>query len=183
MNAPATLRSTGRKVSLGEIDGVNAVMMAVDAKGRAMDEKWGIGRLPMLVPAEVAGRFASQHRKFSEALQAWDYPEALKHGAAMERAYAKLEEMAIAAGASPAPPDQWEFETPEGLVVLVRDKRTITQVDLAGRQAAVWSLDEIASVICAHPTLAAAKQQFSGSEVISVRPKIPTEFPDDDIPF
>lgn len=180
MNAPTTLK---RRVSLGEIDGVNAVMMAVDAKGRELDDKWGIGRLVTLVPAEVAARFASQRRKFGEAIQAWDYPEALKHGAAMERAYAKLEELAVAAGASPSPPDQWEFETPEGLVVLIRDKRRIPQVDLNGRAAAIWSLDEVASVICAHPVLASVKQQFPGSEIVHIRPKPITDFPDDDIPF
>jgi hypothetical protein len=183
VNATATLRGTGRQVSLGEIDAVNAVMLAVDAKGRAMDDKWGVGRLPMLVPADVAVRFASQRNKFSEAIQSWSVPEALKHGEAMERAYAKLDEIALASGASPTPPDQWEFETEEGLVVLVRDKRTIAQVDTSGRAAAIWSLDEIASVICAHPTLAKAKAHFPGSEVVSVRPKPIGEIPDDEIPF
>jgi hypothetical protein len=67
------------------------------------------------------------------------------------------------------PVDQWEFETPDGLVVLVRDMRDTGRAILGGRQAQIWSLDEIANVIRVHPILAAAKSAFPGAVVESVR--------------
>lgn len=183
---PAALAKLSRAASTGELDAIDAVSSAVDAKGRAMDEKWGIGRLITLVPVEWADRFHTQSRKFSLALQDWNYPEALKHGQAMERAYAKLDELATASGAEHGKPEQWEFETPDGLVILVKDIQRTNQVDRQGRQAQVWSLDEIASVIRAHPEIVKAKTVFSGAEVVSIRPvqarKIGLEA-NDDIPF
>lgn len=168
MNTMVT--GTARRLSSGEYDAINAVMESVDRKGRGMDEKWGIGRLPTLVPAEVAAKFANQSRKFSTALAAWDYPETLKHGSAMERAYDALDALAVASGAERGPPETWEFDTPEGLVILVRDIKRTNQVDTKGRRAQVWSIDEIANVIRNHPILAAAKEAFPGAVVESIRP-------------
>lgn len=158
-----------RRISNGEYDAIMSVVDAVDAKGRAADEKWGVGRLPTLVPAEWAGKFRQQQRKFSAAIGQWDYPEALKHGQAMERAYAKLDELAEASGAEKGLPEQWEFEVDGKLVILVKDLRRTNQVELHGREAQVWSLDEIASVIRQHPILAAAKDAFPGATIESVR--------------
>lgn len=168
MNGMVT--GSAKRLSTGELDAITAIIAAVDRKGREMDEKWGTGRLPALVGVEWADRFSSQRRKFSEALWRWDYPEARKHGEAMERAYAKLDELATAAGAEQGAPEQWEFETPEGLVILVRDRARQGQVDTQGRRAQVWSLDEIASVLRNYPMLAAAKDAFPGAEVVSIRP-------------
>ena len=168
--ATAISPKVARLYSTGEIDAINAIAASVDARGRSLDEKWGIGRLPTLVPVEWADRFASQCRKFSLALQDWNYPEVQKHGQAMERAYAKLDELATAAGAEQGRPEQWEFETPDGLVILIRDIRRTNQVDTQGRQAQVWSLDEIASVIRNHPEIVAVKTVFPGAEVVSLRP-------------
>jgi hypothetical protein len=149
---------------------VEVIVKAVDQRGRDIDTRWGIGRLPALVPHDVAERFRVQHRKFSGAIWEYDAEQARKHGDAMLRAYDKLEQLAIASGASPAPPEQWEFETPAGLVILVRDIRDTARVDRGGREAQVWSLDEIANVIAAHPILAAAKVHFPGATIEAVRP-------------
>lgn len=159
-----------RRLTAGEHEIVDAILAAVDRKGRVMDEKWGVGRLPTLVGAEWAERFASQKRKFSEALWRWDVAETRKHGEAMLRAYDKLDALAEASGAQHGPSEQWEFMAGDELVILVRDRSRVGQVDTNGRRAQVWSLDEIASVIRAHPVLAAAKDAFPGAEVVSVRP-------------
>lgn len=179
-------RAEKNRLSPGELDGIQAVVEAVDAKGRAMDEKWGIGRLPTLVPADWAEKFRVQQRKFSAATLAWDLPETMRHGQAMERAYARLDELAVAAGFKPGPAEQWEFETPNGLVILVRDIRQTNQVDTGGRRAEIWSLDEVVSVIRAHPAIVAAKTVFEGATVVSIRPSKPDRSAltlDDDVPF
>lgn len=159
-----------RRLTRGEYDAISEIIDAVDRKARELEFKWGIGRLPNIVPLEWSQRFHSQRRKFSEALIDWNVAEATKHGQAMERAYAKLDELASASGASHGPAEQWEFMLDGQLVILVQDRARMGQADRQGRAAQVWSLDEIASVIRNHPILAAAKEAFQGAEVVSIRP-------------
>lgn len=37
-----------------QISDMQVIIKCVDQRGREMDERWGIGRLPMLVPIEWA---------------------------------------------------------------------------------------------------------------------------------
>jgi hypothetical protein len=152
------------------IEQMQVIIHHVDQRGRELDQRWGIGRLPMLVPIEWAERFHAQHKLFNAAVWEFDLPLVRQHGEAMLRAYDMLDRLACEVEGEPLPVDQWEFETPDGLVVLVRDIRDTGRVVLGGRQAQIWSLDEIANVIRAHPVLAAAKSAFPGAVVESVRP-------------
>lgn len=155
-----------------EVEQCSVIIKAVDRKGREMERKWGIGRLHNLVPVEWAERFHSQRKKFSAACFSLNANEVRLHGTAMERAYDKLEEVAVSCGHTPSPPEHWEFELEEGkLVILVRDRAEMAQIDLKGRQAQIWSLDEIAEVVRKFPELSAAKEHFPGAEVISIRPE------------
>ncbi len=171
-----------------EIEDCTVIIQAVDCKARELERRWGTGRLPNLVPVEWAERFMSQRRKFSAACFALDLEQVRLHGTAMERAYDKLEELATASGHMPTPPEHWEFQLEDGqLVVLVRDRAEMVQIDLKGRQAQIWSLDEIAEIVRKFPMLSAAKESFPGAEVISIRPeRLAKDALDDalgDIPF
>ena len=170
-----------------QISDMQVIIKCVDQRGREMDERWGIGRLPMLVPIEWAERFHAQHKLFNAAVWEFDLPLVRQHGEAMLRAYDKLDELARSANGEPLPAHQWEFETPEGLVILVQDLRDTGRAQRHGREAQVWALDEIANVIRCHPILAAAKTSFPGAQVVSVRPSKTTlaELDDElsDIPF
>lgn len=145
------------------------VVKALDRQAREIEQRWGIGRLPMLAGIEWAERFRSQQQKFSRALWEWDVDEVRKHGEAMQRAYAKLESLALEAGYQPMPPEQWEFQLPDGsVVILVRDKARICQADTGGRQVSVWSVDEIVSILTNYPALSKMKEAFPGAEIVSI---------------
>lgn len=165
------------------VNQIDVVVRAVDRRAREIEERWGLGRLPSLVPHDLAERFRVQQRKFSTAVWAYEPEEVRKHGDAMLRAYAKLEEVAAASGCEPKPVEQWEFETPDGLVVLVRDMADTGRAQLHGRKGQVWSLDEIVNIVRAHPVLIAAKQSFPGAIVESIRPPLEVREFDDAIPF
>ncbi|RJT23305.1 hypothetical protein D5I55_10875 [Chakrabartia godavariana] len=45
-----------------QISDMQVIIKCVDQRGREMDERWGIGRLPMLVPIEWAERFTETDR-------------------------------------------------------------------------------------------------------------------------
>lgn len=167
----------------------SVIIEAVDRKAREIERRWGIGRLPYLVPVEWSERFSSQKLKFSRACFEMELEDVRTHGAAMERAFDKLEEIAIANGHTPDHGQQWEFEIDPGqLVILVRDRAEMAQVDTKGRTAQIWSLDEIVEVIRKFPVLSAAKNAFPGAELQSIRPDpeataaINTIL-DDEIPF
>jgi len=154
----------------GQISDMQVIINCVDQRGREMDERWGFGRLPMLVPIDWAERFHAQLKLFNAAV--WEFNSTLvrQHGNAMLRAYDRLDELAREAKGEQLPVDQWEFETEQGLIILVRDLRDTCRAQRHGRQAQVWSLDEIASVIGHHPILVATKNAFPGAQVVSVRP-------------
>lgn len=147
-----------------------AIANAVDEAGRAMDAKWGVGRLPTLVGAEMAAKFARAQHSFSRAVRNYDADLAETYGAALERGYLALDRVAQEAGHEPKPPEQWEFTVDGALIVLVRDRGQMSQVQLHGRKAQVWSVDELAEVIRNHEMLAEAKNHFPGAEVESIRP-------------
>jgi hypothetical protein len=171
----------------GQISDMQVIINCVDQRGRELDQHWGIGRLPMLPPIEWAERFHAQHKLFNAAVWEFDLALVRQHGNAMLRAYDLLDQLAREAKGEPLPVDQWEFETPNGLVILVRDLRDTGRVQRHGRAAQVWALDEIANVIRCHPNLAAAKDAFPGAQVVSVPPsRTMLEQLDDelaDIPF
>ena len=119
-----------------QISDMQVIIKCVDQRGREMDERWGIGRLPMLVPIEWAERFHAQHKLFNAAVWEFHLPLVRQHGEAMLRAYDKLDELARDAKSEPLPVDQWEFETPDGLVILVRDLRDTGRAQRHGREVA-----------------------------------------------
>ncbi len=154
-----------------EVDQCADIIAAVDRKAKEIERKWGIGRLPFLVPIALMERFRSQQHKFNLATMALDAAECRKHGGAMERAYTKLEDAAHEAGHYPRHADVWEFTLRDGgVVMLVRDRAEMAQVDPKGRAVQIWSLDEVADVIAKFPVLSLAKEHFPGAVVESIRP-------------
>lgn len=154
-------------VSMNDQSAIDAIVNAVEARLKAAEDKWGFGRLPTLVPLEWAERYGIQRRKFNTAVWSWNARETVKHGDALIRGIDKLEALAIKAGGEPLPPEQWEFEGPEGLIILVRDRARVGQAATLGRKAQVWSVDEIAALLQNHPLIVAVKSHFNGAVVES----------------
>ena len=79
----------------GQISDMQVIINCVDQRGRELDQQWGIGRLPMLVPIEWAERFHAQHKLFNAAVWEFDLLAVRQHGNAMLRAYDRLDELAL----------------------------------------------------------------------------------------
>jgi hypothetical protein len=175
-----------RRISPGEYDVIASVIYRVDEIARQMEAKWGMGRLPALVPIDLATRFRAQARKFNQATQAYECYEIQKHGEAMERAWKALDAAATSAGAEPLPNTVWEARGPDGSVVLIGKTADEARTAAFGRKHTAWSLDEIAKAMTAFPELLKAKHAFPGAEVMSFRrdpydPTDPLDDPLDDI--
>jgi hypothetical protein len=170
------------------IDAINVIVRSVALGAKELERKWGYGRLPLIAGVELAEKFDRQKVLYRQAIDSDDLDGVRQHAAAMQRAWGALEAGALANGHQPTPPDQWEFLLPDGkLVVLVRDNAQRDQADLKGREAQVWSLDEIVSVITHHPLLAAVKDTFPGARLLPLSESLPSgglhQDALDDLPF
>lgn len=137
---------------------LQAIFEGVDAARRDAELTWGAERLPLIVGLEMRAKMRSQQRKFSEALQAaWavdlctadEIQKVRDTAAAMLRMWPRLGEIAAEAGHRPqAPGILGERILPDGSVcILVRDNDAAALVNADGRQASVWTLDEVFNVI------------------------------------
>jgi hypothetical protein len=159
------------------LSAIKAIIETVDRHAREVSLRWGYNRLPHLVPIEWTERFLTQKHKWelacwecSGSLSPDDLARVRTHGEAMIRAFAKLEAIATEQGDWSGPGPHWEFELKDGTpVVLVRDRAELSQVDLKGRAAQVWSLDEIADILAKFPDMTRTKECFPGAELISLR--------------
>lgn len=172
---------------LERMDQITIVADAVRERENLAERRWGIGRLPRLVPIDLATKFHTQARKFNASVWDGTAEEARRHGDAMMRAYDALEAAASSGGHSYAKPEVWEMEVDGKLVLLIRDKAEIPCVNTQGRECQVWSLDEVASVIGAQEILIAAKAAFEGATIEGMRPakKVKDKLDDSlaDLPF
>ena len=178
---------------------LKALFEGADAARREAEAVWGAERLPIIVGDAWRVKLRRQQRRFSLALQeAWETERVTAaqiqtvrdSAAAMVRAWAKLAEVASEAGHRPLRPDVFgERILPDGSVaVFVRDNDSAAAVLAEGRAVAVYTLDELASLIgeLIPQSLQLAKVHFPGARFTST-----TTLPDapewtthgDDIPF
>ena len=153
------------------------LIYSVDERARQCNRRWGMNRLPHLVPIEWMEKFKRQKHAWELACfeaaaspKPDDLERVRKQAEAMLRAFDKLEELVIAGGHFPDVVDQWEFELTDGTpVILVRDRAELSMADPKGRTVQIWSLEEIADIVEKFPMLTRAKETFPGAEVIQTR--------------
>ena len=143
----------------------------LDAIASAMERRWGVDRLPKLVDAVVAVRFAAQRDRLDDAIRADRHELISVQAEAMIRAWNALDAEATKAGAPPLAPTVWETVLPQSgeVVAIVRDSEEALAA-AKDRKGAVWTLAEVAVAIEAFgATVRAAKAAFPGAEVTAVR--------------
>jgi hypothetical protein len=145
----------------------------LDAIASAMERRWGVDRLPKLVDAALAVRFAAQRDRLDEAIRANHAELVSVQAEAMIRAWNALDAEATKAGAPPLAPTVWETVLPRSgeVIAIVRDSEEEAFAPANERKGAVWTLAEVAVAIEAFgEQVRAVKATFPGAEVTSVRP-------------
>jgi hypothetical protein len=82
-------------------DTIRSAIDGVDKVARDMDQKWGVGRLRLVVSDELGRKFDIQMDKLDAAVASGSAELVQRHSAAMKRAYEVLDKAAYDAGASP----------------------------------------------------------------------------------
>jgi len=152
---------------------IKAELQNLDAVAQRMERKWGVNRLQLAVPTEWRIKFERQQAKLDMALEgATEAREQLAQLGGMRRAWEKLDEVAEASGAVPAPAEVWEVPLEDGsLAMILHDERDWTKVSemAKGRQAKVYTLNEIGHMINHYGEVAKVKEVFPGAEVKAIR--------------
>jgi hypothetical protein len=131
-----------------QLDRCLAVITGVDDVVVAMERKWGIGRLPMLVSDETRLRFRQASQMWHAAIESYEPERVQQCGAMMRRAWAALDQEAGQAGHKPLAPEVWEARLPDGSILcLVRTAAEAHLVAADRRDVKVMALDEAARLI------------------------------------
>lgn len=151
-------------------DRIKAFVGVVDELASNMERKWGVDRLPRLVPEDYAERFYRQAKKFDAALAVGSPADVEYEAERMRNAWIALDAVATEAKAEPISVDVWEVPVGDGRVVaLVRSREEQFVLAREGRYMEIYSAQEIANLIKALPDISKFKQAFPGSEVVDVR--------------
>jgi hypothetical protein len=147
-----------------------AAIDGADHEAITQENKWGAGRLRLLVETELREKFDKQRFKLNSAIWHGDLQELQREAQRMVIAWRALDRAAEAAGASGLATGVWEVALPDGTVAaIVHDRADARNVINEGRQVVVYTLDEIAVMLGNYREVVKVKQEFPGSTVEAIR--------------
>jgi hypothetical protein len=148
---------------------IKAILDGVDEVARQMEQKWGVGRLRLLVSDTLRIRFDAQQAKLDAAIATNEPAYIRAQAEGMSRAWLALDGAATEAGAAPLAPEIWECVlSSTGEVVGI--VRTEAEAHHIARESEVWTLVEVAVLIeRLGDEVRQVKRTFPGSAVVEVR--------------
>lgn len=158
------------------VDGLDQVAVA-------MERKWGVGRLRLLVSDLLRAKFDEQKDRLDQAVESNQEAVVRIHAEGMRRAWEALDRSAREAGEVPLAPQVWECVLPESgeIVSLVRTEAEAHHVAREGR---VFTVAEIATLIAGlGDGVLEAKKRFPGAAVTAIRKPAANWARGDDLPF
>ena len=159
-----------------------------DRAVRDMDGKWGIDRLPELVPPDMAAKYGAAVHALNLALDANASSDVAAHAQNCIRGLAAMDARATADRAAPADPAIWEVECGRHKVGIMRDDAAWPTAAAQRPDLRLVSLRVVANALEAyldHNLTTEVLKQFPGAAVTNLKPK-PTALErelEDEIPF
>jgi hypothetical protein len=165
-----------------------AILDGLDATAGQMEQKWGVGRLRLLVSDFLRIKFDAQKAKLDAAIATGQEVYIRAQAEGMRRAWQALDRAAAETGAQPLAPEVWECVLPTSgeAVSLVH---TEAEAHHVGRAGEVWKLAEVGVLIeRMGDQVRKVRRMFPGSAVVDVRPREPPPPPidwerGDELPF
>lgn len=172
-----------------DFDIVMAATRTLDEVARTMERRWGIDRLPRLMPPETAEKFYRQARRLNDALHNGTALKVQEEAARMRAAWEYCDSQARRQGLQEARTEVFEARAPDGTVYVFAPTSEAARAfeEDSGRRCVVLTAETAARIIHERmhkDGLDTLGKHFPGSIVESYR-KIP--HPDwevgDDLPF
>jgi hypothetical protein len=149
-----------------------AAIDGADHAAITMEQKWGAGRLRLLVDTAMREKFDKQRFKLNAAIWHGDLASVQQEAQRMINAWMALDRAAEAAGASQNGPEHWEVALADGTVAVILKTpgamATFTG-DPDGRQVVFYSLDEIGVMLSNYREVVQVKEVFPGAKVEAIR--------------
>jgi len=173
--------------SQGALKRQQAALHKYDDEVNRLERKWGIDRLPWLVPVELRDRFYEQLDKLNSAI---DATEGVEHEVEVTlRGCAAIERAAIEGGAEPLTGEYIEGRMPDGTVLAITaNGYEAGKVKQDNREMTVYTVDEVGVILeqwlkekQAKAFVDEAKNVFAGAVIESVTKT--AKLIDDEIPF
>lgn len=134
---------------------------------REMEEKWGKGRLRLIAPAPLREKFDRQRYLANQAVWTGELEDLRRECGRMINAWRALDRHAEAVGAVLKPVEQWETVLACGTtLIVVKTLEDASAVEIGGRKAVVWSLEEVGRLVDEQQAVLMAKLSFPGAEVM-----------------
>lgn len=170
------------KLSVGQASGMSpaehrawaAAVAVLDRVAGDMERLWGVGRLPTLVPADLAAKFGRAEEQCEEAIASGDVEAAAQKAAALARGWKALDEAARAQGHFPGRTSEVWFCEVEGRAYAVC-LHTADSAALAAEYPdhTAVSLQELLRLLSATEAgrlVVAAKDAFPGASLTGIKP-------------
>jgi hypothetical protein len=148
---------------------------ALDEVAHRLERKWGVDRLPRLVPNDLAERFWRQKEKLdAEILEeaTAGFANVEREAGRMSNAWRALDRAAEAAGADQASGQWMAARMSDGRSLVICGDLEGVQVwrqQNAGSAAAVWSMEEVVRVLEGFDLVNRTKHLFDGAVVDEAR--------------
>lgn len=169
---------------------VDELLKPVTRRKRDADQKWGVDRLPELVPTEWAQKFGKALQGLEDALGAEPFDPNHVRGRAenLIKGYNKLDEIAEASGAARSPELLWHLEVSGKPAILALDRASQFEAIAQFPERLVFSIDEIERLLEARgmELVEKTKELWPGAEAVETRPRERTALEkslEDEIPF
>ncbi len=157
-----------------------------DEAARAMDLKWGVGRLPKLVPEAMAQKFGKALAHMNACIDREDPAGASQAAENCRKGLAAMDAHATASGAQPLPKDVLQYDLDGEVYTIAKDIDAWPSIQQDMPGVRLWSMREVALALKHYGgVVAAVKDAFPGAQISEIRPK-PSALAQslgDDIPF
>jgi hypothetical protein len=173
--------------SQGALKRQQAALHKYDDEVNRLERKWGIDRLPWLVPVELRDRFYEQLDRLNAAI---DKCDGVEHEVEVTlRGCAAIERAAIEGGAEPLTGEYIEGRMPDGTVLAITaNGYEAGKVKQDNREMTVYTVDEVGVILeqwlkekQAKAFVDEAKNVFAGAVIESVTKT--AKLIDDEIPW
>lgn len=166
---------------------IDAVLARLDTEARRCEGKWGVERLPLLVPPDMAAKFGSAQAKLNVAIEAGDVATVVQRAAIMLRGWQVLDDWASTCVNLDVERDDgvWGYlHSGKPYKVVLERSKAHREASRATDPALVVTISELLTNWEARMDggpVDAAKTVFPGASVTAVRQK--SAVLDDEIPF
>ncbi len=164
------------------------VCAAFDEACRRMDLKWGVDRLPGLVPVEMAERYGKAVAALNEAIRKEDNEAVRQNAENCARGLAKLDAIAEASGASKSDPQTISFSDGDQFAfVILKDERDWPALKAANPDLLFFTRGEVVNAMKAwhsgQVALEHVRKSFPDAKISKITARDWNEEVGDSIPY